>query len=262
MLGDGYCDQVCNTYECAYDLGDCDEDSIGYGSFRNLKDEYEQAIWNSHKLIETVFGKATFQAAMHLPLVMNKRIWNLIEYVFPKHYDQAITNKFRKWTDFQYQYTYEAFIREFSIHNTTKLNLLFYLLDTNKNGILSIEEIESLDDLDRLNSIIFKKGIRSCYGYARSINLHEYLSCDILHNITRRIFVYIGKHVDVSSNIIWNPQMEDSIHDNIKILESIKKKDIAFLCINDGMKTSADQMRPILKEFYDELFPQKTVFEK
>lgn len=261
MLGNGQCDKECNTYACAYDLGDCDNDTIGYNTFRRLRDEYEQAIWNSHRLIEMVFGRATFKAAMHYPIIMNKRIWKLIEYIYPSHYKQAISNRFRKWTDFQYQYTFEAFLYELDILNTSRLDLLFYLLDDNKDGVLSESEILSLDTTSRLSSIIFKQGIRICFGKVFAIDLDQFTSCNILHKITRRIFSYLGKHTDVSRRGIWNPQMKDSIEYNIGILQSIKNRSLTFLCINDGMNTVAEQMQPILREFFESTFPEKSPFE-
>ena len=108
----------------------------------------------------------------------------------------------------------------------------------------------------------FKQEMWECFGKVHPINLEEYSSCAILHKITRRIFAFIGKHVDVSSKILLDPQLGDNVKKNIALLQTIKQRKPTFLCLNDGMRLSSGKMEPILKNFYEEFFPEKSLFEE
>jgi len=123
LLMNGECNKECNTRECAYDNGECVEKNIENGldldpdkeympDFSGRDSNHKAKLAYANYKLTTKFGGVRRPNHPHIPIMINRDIFDELEQTFLHEYSFTTSHKTRNDHDMIYQFTYVNYLRE------------------------------------------------------------------------------------------------------------------------------------------------------
>ena len=152
MLGNGVCDFGCNTALCGFDLGDCAVSNDTFDRYQReaakSEDTYRDSLISTTLELIRMFGGCSRDIPAHMPHLMNRRVWELIERNMTAKFNETIHHRFRESSDLQYAFLYFHYLESLGPAKAeNRVQSLWRRGDTDLNGVLSQNELETLNAL-------------------------------------------------------------------------------------------------------------------
>ena len=151
MLGNGVCDFGCNTALCGFDLGDCEVGNDTFDRYQRAttaksEDTYHDSLVSTNLELIRMFGKRGRDIPAHMPHLMNRRVWDLIEKNMTMQFNETMHHRFREPTDLQYAFLYFHYLEEIgaSLHENP-IKTLWKRVDTDLDGVLNQNELQTIN---------------------------------------------------------------------------------------------------------------------
>ncbi|XP_045195213.2 N-acetylglucosamine-1-phosphotransferase subunits alpha/beta-like [Mercenaria mercenaria] len=286
-VGNGKCDPACDNLKCGWDHGDCRsitrEHTIKghplghhYGStfhtmgmFNKRRSGFNQSI--------------IYQMPPHAPLLVNKSVAIDLAKTFQEDFEKSSAFHFRTQFNIQYTMAYLHFVS--SALEVMTPEQIFDEVDEDKSGVLSVKELWNLGNMifgsnsedqtvNLINTTINcmanlnydfggNKGIKENNRF--QISKSMFTRCSGITDILTRVNVTHPKykHMLVAANnshFVVVHKLKFSKRDLSNVLMDPRK----FNAVNDNMDHStpeSGEIKKLLKNFYQTLFPTPSQFE-
>jgi UDP-N-acetylglucosamine-lysosomal-enzyme len=258
---------------------------------RKLLDVYMDSVVHVDRLFNNFYGYARKQVPSHVPVLIDKDIMAEMQEEFKEEFEITSSNRFRTSRNMLYTFSYYYYImskfKEFDVES------FFNEFDIDQNGVLSPGEILIIKlrvlstQFSTLNITNSESGSFKFQKYLDECNLisevknqfskSDFAGCDSMTRFLRKHF-WIFNVNDVSSlsrlkykfeivktGDVGFLMMSNNFNWIKEMLGKWKAMPPRFMCINDdityGSSLDSNEVRKILKDFFEHTFPKKSAFE-
>lgn len=256
---------------------------------RSLLDAFSGSLLHVNRIYNRAFGYKPRKVPSHMPHMIDVDIMKELQARFPNEFDKTSSHKLRSPEDMQFALSYFYYV----IDQTKAFNVsqVFEEVDVDKSGTLSDRELRTL--LTRFNKLPldtktigkFLNTLKNCSGSARGKQTgtrskaeqqHGYdlpvITGELLRNC-EPILKQLNdskkkenkfKHEIVGEEDIAFKMIKNNASRVLQQLDEIRKNKKKFICLNDNIdheKENSSEVKSVLVDFYESLFPTPSQFE-
>lgn len=295
ILGNGVCDQGCNTPNCNWDMGDCGIENTRkeQTKFENRKQPYRakegsfaNRIVTMNGLLTREFGKSKLDGERrpiaHVPYLLNKHMVQDLENRFLTLFESTSSHPFRHPGDFQFSFLYYYYLIEVDVYAPTMAQLWHTALKT-VSKVNHEEQIYFLFGKPALDEDRFQRAYRS--SIMTTTAYHQFYQCAYRYTYKNDYFEHnqpyrkeclqhasvllVDHRIRLPTTMVQEASLKDvafhCLHDKLKsnlyFLNDLIKNPRKFMCIEDDMKQYYPVIEAKLAEMYNTHYPDPSPFE-
>ncbi|XP_067931267.1 N-acetylglucosamine-1-phosphotransferase subunits alpha/beta-like [Watersipora subatra] len=260
---------------------------------RQLLDTFGQSLHHVNDLYNKMFGVKARKVPGHIPHMIDKEVMTDLHYTFKEQWDATSSHKIRSGNDMQYAFSYFYFLMD-SKRNNTATDFIEEM-DIDNSGVLSDREIRTMAtrifdsplDLQSLTSL--EQYITNCSQHMPVAEQKKGLKTNLLPEryydkgmpqvtlpLLRNcgpVLDLITKKVQPKAKYRYELLGDEDIHFKmigtnlssvVGQLDDLRRHPRKFICLNDNIDHSnseAMQVKALLADFYESLFPIRSQFE-
>jgi hypothetical protein len=279
---------------------DYDGDQEGYHRHRRkLTDTYAQSLVHVNRLYNKRYGHENRKVPAHMPHMINKYLMAELQASWPEEWNRTSSNRFRTPKDMQYSFSYYYYL--LNLHKSHPADIQSFIsreVDTNHDGYVDTNEFHSLltmmysksltnedtvsvhancsasrhiNNLDPNASSYtevfpyYFGNLRKTYDFDQLFfTVKELADCSLVRDQLLAGFdwnLYHPTHNLGSEKDIAFEMISDNYTETLKQLDSVRRRKVKFICINDNMQNPPEELLHQLSFFYEALFPKPSIFE-
>lgn len=247
------------------------------------KDYYGDSLVHVNNIFMKDFraSRETKRVPAHTPLMINRDIMEELQNRYSEQYRKTSTNRFRSSDDMQYAFAYFHWLILSSRRIDFKIEEFFRdVVDTNRDGKLSENEVRTIaaiaaggapndKEMRTTMNCLAPKNVKmktwaddsgtthATYEYRPHVTLKSLMNCsDLVEKIQDNAPLDFEPVVVESPENIYVFEMIDELDldKTQRKLDQIRARRPKFVCVNDDVKDSNEQLSKMLHEFYESFF--------
>ena len=252
---------------------------------RQLADYYAESLVATNRLVTGAFGKRGRKVPAHMPHMIDTRAMEKLQDKWPEAFRATSARRFRTGVDVQYAFAYFHFLLEGGARDGLDVESFFMLeLDSDGDGVLNNNELSTLGAIVYRRSVTpFElKSLRECLVGAdapanvtvsrvrdgpgnerveevrvarvRLPTWETLVGCPMVVEAISKHGRFGPMAQDMGTAAADDVSFEmvgDEVNKTLAVLDGVRFKRPRFICINDDMKTPGDDVRGVLKDFYE-----------